>query len=217
MTLAAARHLATSVLVLAACGSDGTGPNPNAAVRYLSVSSTVGGAVPGVTVQFSATAYDSLGAVIPGAQVQWASQDSSLATVDADGLVTAIHPGEVVMVWSSSDPSIAQVDTGGLITTLIAGSTTIAVAAAVQGVTSSIEIQVERLRFVTAQEGGGFMCGSSRSPRTPASTRPSSRPMCSAGRVGGVCCDGGGRWQAERYSRPSAPRLSSRILRSSRL
>ncbi|MBA3496143.1 MAG: hypothetical protein H0T86_03475 [Gemmatimonadales bacterium] len=181
------------------------------------MSSTSGGALPGTAVQFSAVAYDSLGEAIPGARIAWATQDTFTATVDAHGLVTGKHPGEVVifasadtirggtgfvvlepvasatlqgvraavtpgaafrlplalrsavgdslttrfrsLVWSSSDPSVAQVDTGGSIATVAPGLTTVAVTAAAEGVTASVDLQVDKLQYVTAQEGGGFICG----------------------------------------------------------
>ena len=62
------------------------------------------------------------------------------------------------LAWSSSDPAVAQVDSTGLITALAPGGTTITLAAAVEGVTASVELQVAKLQYVTAQEGGGFIC-----------------------------------------------------------
>jgi hypothetical protein len=206
-----------SVVLVAACGGNGTEPGSNADVRYVSVNSSTGGALPGTTVQFTAAAFDSVGGPVTGAHIRWATQDSFLATVDASGLVTALHPGTVeilamvdtviggfgfvvlepvaqaelhgvrapvvpgaeiqlpfvlrsavgdtltttfrALAWSSSDPLVAEVSADGLITTRAPGSTTITVAAPVEGVSASVALDVAKLQFVTAQEGGGFTCG----------------------------------------------------------
>ena len=48
----------------------------------------------GDTLRLSAEAFDANGHLVPGAQFMWGSDDESVVTVDADGLVTAVENGE---------------------------------------------------------------------------------------------------------------------------
>jgi len=57
---------------------------------------------PGSTEQLAAITYpdghaDDLGRRLHGSEVTWRSLDTSIATVDSDGLVTGIQPGEVLI------------------------------------------------------------------------------------------------------------------------
>ena len=51
----------------------------------------------GDTVRLSAEVLDQLGRVLPGAEVAWSSADTTVATVDPAGLVTATGPGETTV------------------------------------------------------------------------------------------------------------------------
>jgi len=57
------------------------------------------------TVQLSAAAYDADDAVIIDAEITWSSSDEDLATVDENGLVTTLRPGEVTITASAGDES----------------------------------------------------------------------------------------------------------------
>lgn len=56
----------------------------------------------GGTGTFSATVLDAGGAAIPGAQVAWTSSDSTVATVNAEGLVTAVGSGMAEITATSN-------------------------------------------------------------------------------------------------------------------
>ena len=53
------------------------------------------------TLRLSAEAFDANGHPVAGAQFTWASDDESVATVDADGLVTAVGNGEASVTAST--------------------------------------------------------------------------------------------------------------------
>ncbi len=76
-------------------GVDGTATVTVAAVSVASVSVTPGSAslVVGGTVQLAATARDASGNVLSGRAVAWSSATPAVATIDANGLVTAVSPG----------------------------------------------------------------------------------------------------------------------------
>ena len=90
------RRMVVCALLLVGCGG-GTEPSQSGKPAYVFMGAETGGAVPGISVQFTATATDSAGEVIPGARFEWATQDTFLATVDANGLATAHHPGQVLI------------------------------------------------------------------------------------------------------------------------
>jgi hypothetical protein len=52
------------------------------------------------TVQLTAEARDSAGTVMPGETFTWNSGSPEVATVSADGLVTAVAEGEADIGWS---------------------------------------------------------------------------------------------------------------------
>jgi hypothetical protein len=95
VTPIAARRLIVCTLLLAGCG--GTEPSRSGNPVYVRVSSETGGTLPGTSVQFTATALDSAFEPIAGARFEWATEDPFLATVDANGLATAHHPGPVLI------------------------------------------------------------------------------------------------------------------------
>jgi alpha-tubulin suppressor-like RCC1 family protein len=95
VTPIAVRRLVVCTLLLFGCGG-GTEPGQSRPA-FITVTAETGGAIPETAVQFSATAYDPAGEPIPGIQFEWSSEDTFLATVDANGLVTGHHPGPVLI------------------------------------------------------------------------------------------------------------------------
>ena len=57
----------------------------------------------GDTVRLSAEAFDANGHLVPDVQFTWTSDDEAVATVDADGLVTAVGDGEVGVTATTAD------------------------------------------------------------------------------------------------------------------
>jgi len=90
------RRMVVCTLLLGGC-SGGTEPSQSRVPANVYMSAESGGALPGISVQFTATAFDSAGELIAGSRFEWATQDTFLATVDANGLVTARHPGQVLI------------------------------------------------------------------------------------------------------------------------
>ena len=56
---------------------------------------------PGSTVQLTATARDAAGNVLPGRPMSWASNNTSVATVNGSGLVTAVVAGRAMITATS--------------------------------------------------------------------------------------------------------------------
>lgn len=90
------RMLAVPLLILAACGGgDGDndpviGPPP---VARIVVSPDAPSLVVGTSVQLTASLFDSNNQPIQGRTVQWSSNDTSVATVSANGSVSALKAG----------------------------------------------------------------------------------------------------------------------------
>ena len=78
-------------------------PEPPVAARITIVPETATLTALGLTIRLEAEVYDSDGSVIPDAPVSWSSSDPDIATVDADGLVTAISDGIVQITARSED------------------------------------------------------------------------------------------------------------------
>ncbi|HSG50419.1 MAG TPA: Ig-like domain-containing protein [Longimicrobiales bacterium] len=92
--------LAALATGLAACGgSDSTGPEV-ATIIISPADATMD--FLGSTVQFSARVEDQDGDVITGVQVQWASSDPSVASIDLSGRATALTAGSVQITASAS-------------------------------------------------------------------------------------------------------------------
>ena len=114
--------LSCGLLALNACGSGATEPEDGAVLTSISVSpssstlSTVG-----ETVQLTAAAHDQKDRPITGKTFTWTSSDDEVATVDANGLVTAAESNGSVSITAA---------TGGK-----SGSATVAVVIAVKSVT----------------------------------------------------------------------------------
>ncbi|HZU23587.1 MAG TPA: Ig-like domain-containing protein, partial [Terriglobales bacterium] len=70
-------------------------------VATVTISAPSNSVAVGSTLQFSATAKDSSGNVIQNAVFQWASNASSIATIDNNGLVTGVSHGTVIITASS--------------------------------------------------------------------------------------------------------------------
>lgn len=78
------------MMAASACGDSATGPG----AVFIVIVGPVGVTLhPGATSHFTATPLDSHGAQVPNRVVTWRSDDSTVATVSAAGLVTAVAPG----------------------------------------------------------------------------------------------------------------------------
>ena len=62
----------------------------------------------GETGQFTAVVHDANDRIIPGAVVAWSSSNPEIATVDANGLVTAVSPGDALITASSGGVSTSR-------------------------------------------------------------------------------------------------------------
>jgi hypothetical protein len=81
-------------LLLAACGSDSTGPS--AEVGSVSVTTPQATIAVGGTVQLAASILSTTGSVLPG-DVTWSTSDEAVASVSPSGLVTGVKPGTSVI------------------------------------------------------------------------------------------------------------------------
>lgn len=92
-----ARALLVASLALGACqGHDVTTAGP-AVVATIALATTAVVVDPGGTLTVSATPRDSAGNVLTGRTVTWASSNPAVATVDANGTVTAIVGGRTTL------------------------------------------------------------------------------------------------------------------------
>ena len=94
-----------AAVVLNACGSGGSDPVAPRVIATIAVSpSGLMLEALGATAQLESTARDQNGDTI-SAQVTWGSSDSAIATVDADGLVTAVNIGTATVTVRSGTVS----------------------------------------------------------------------------------------------------------------
>ena len=94
----------------------------------------------GATVQLEAVVYDIDGAVIPGAPVVWSSNDPVVATVNADGLVTAVSNGTTQITAASGGVSTSA----SIVVDQEAGSITITPASAtLNSVGQTVQLEAE--------------------------------------------------------------------------
>lgn len=141
-----ARVLALSpVSVAAGCGgggSDGPSPAPPAAIATVAISPTTGQLIPGGTITLTATARDAFGNTLTGRGTpSWSSTTPSVATVDANGVVTAVLAGTTSVQGTISGVAgsasinvspvpVATVSVSPLTATVVVGSTTLLAAVA---------------------------------------------------------------------------------------
>jgi hypothetical protein len=97
-------RIALLLLVTAPCVRCGAPTQPPAVVSVTLVPGTADMTV-GASVSFTATVRDSVGNVLEGRQVFWASEDTSIVTVSDLGLVTAIRPGTTRIAASAEGRS----------------------------------------------------------------------------------------------------------------
>lgn len=75
-----------------------------ASFSELPVSATL---VQGATQQFTVTAKNASNVTIPGAMIGWTSSDPTIASVDVNGLTTAILPGDVQIIATATNGTTA--------------------------------------------------------------------------------------------------------------
>ena len=100
--------LAVLALVWACGGDSPTAPPTPESVRPTTVTvspATAELTALGETVQLTATARDQNGQVMSGATVTWSSSDARVATVDTDGLVTAVGEGAATITAMAGQAS----------------------------------------------------------------------------------------------------------------
>lgn len=105
---------AGSAFVLASCGGGGDGVTPPPTPQVASVVITAPSAAPtfgtlGRTVQFAAQARDAAGAAVSGVTLTWASSNSSVASISAAGLVTAVANGTTTVTAAGGGRTSAGV------------------------------------------------------------------------------------------------------------
>lgn len=104
---------ACMALVAAACGGDGDTPSSPggggsggpAPVASVSITPSTASVAVGRTTQLSATAKDAAGNVLSGRTITWSSSETSLATVNANGVVTGVAVGSVNITAASEGKS----------------------------------------------------------------------------------------------------------------
>ena len=90
---------------LAACGHNPAAPNDGTAIVFNFETPEV---VIGDTLQLTAKVNDATGSPIPNVTFTWKSLDTSIATVSADGLVTAVKMGDTSIQVDATIPEVAQ-------------------------------------------------------------------------------------------------------------
>jgi len=92
---------APSTSSFGACNDDTTAAADTiASVTELPASVTL---VPGATQQFTAAAKNAANTTLPGAMIGWNTSNASVATVDVNGLVTAVAPGSAQIIAVSTN------------------------------------------------------------------------------------------------------------------
>lgn len=89
-------------LALAGCGGGYGGDDDSGASRVSSISVTPVEATITAdgTQQFDAAVTDGTGATVSGVRVNWRSSETGIATIDSEGLATAVAPGATVITAS---------------------------------------------------------------------------------------------------------------------
>ncbi|UCC49261.1 MAG: Ig domain-containing protein [Gemmatimonadota bacterium] len=96
-----------AAMVLSACNGD-DGPLPVSSVEVTPATATL--AALGATQQFSAVAEDANGNTITGVTFTWASSNTNVATVDANGLATAVADGNTQITATTTDGPSGSAD-----------------------------------------------------------------------------------------------------------
>lgn len=104
--MAARAWIILGALALAACsGDEPTPPDTPGAVAVVNVAVVSSRMVVGATQQLSAKLYDKNGKLVTASTVSWSASPTSVATVSATGLLTAVAPGTVRVTASSGSLS----------------------------------------------------------------------------------------------------------------
>lgn len=90
-----------TLVPIAGCGGDGGSSEPQIPATITVSPSAQELSSLGETLQLTATVLDQNGQTIAGAAVTWASDDASIATVSASGVVTAVENGSVTVTAMS--------------------------------------------------------------------------------------------------------------------
>ena len=91
----------TAGLLMGVACNDSTAPSGPPAVASVTVAPSRDTLLAGSAAQLTATAKDSLGNVLTGRVVTWASSNTAVATVNGTGLVTAVAPGQATVTATS--------------------------------------------------------------------------------------------------------------------
>jgi len=83
--------------------NDNTDPPVNDVVASFSELPASATLVQGATQQFTVTAKNASNVTIPGAMIGWTSSDPTIASVDVNGLTTAILPGDVQIIATATN------------------------------------------------------------------------------------------------------------------
>lgn len=135
----------------------------------------------GGTIQLQATPRDSIGGALPNRPVTWTSGDATRATVDANGLVSALAPGTVTITATSEGVS------GSALVTIV-GSTNPVVSVEVTGPASTVEVGgTLQLTAVGRDASNGVVTGQ---PVTWISLDPAVASVSPAGLVTGLAPGG---------------------------
>jgi len=104
---------AAGLSLISACASDtttsptngGNNPPPTVSVASVDLTPTTGEIVIGKTTTLKATPRDANGAALAGRAVVWASSSNTIATVDANGVVTGVAAGTTTISAASEGKS----------------------------------------------------------------------------------------------------------------
>lgn len=112
-------------------GGSGGGNGGGGAISMISITPTTASISVGTTQQYKADARDSAGGSVSGANLNWASSNTSVATVDSNGLVTAVAVGSTGItasitymggVYGNTPVTVTSNSAALTITTMISGT-----------------------------------------------------------------------------------------------
>lgn len=158
-----------AVALVSACSSDPV------RVASVTVSPSTATRAVGESVQLAATTADAKGASLSGRAVTWSSSNTSFATVSADGLVTGVAPGAVIVTATS------EAQTGSAAITVIPPP--VASVTVTPATVSISEIQSTQLTAVTKIANGAAVTGRT---VTWSSSAPTVATVSATGLVAGV-------------------------------